>query len=947
MMKLSQNGVLPILVFIAAAGAVAFLLFTSIFPNKTSFAAGGVDYYGNTVQTFGLFGQKDIGSATRNKVGTDGMYHSSGVIVDSSSTPNKIYIVDSGNNRILGFNGLDTVGPKVPDVVIGQPDMNHGVCNGDDNLGFNKAPTASTLCLTAYPKGNNTAEQWARTNIDVDFLGNLYVVDRYNNRVLRFPKDPLTGLASSSADLVWGQADFVHNTPNRSASPSGTISAPTDSSLWTSFGNYSDNTGVGVSVDGLGNVWVADTFNHRVLRFPVGLNQADLVIGQPDFTTNASADGNCTYGGTALNKFCGPVVAKVNPDTGDLYVLENYPSPFKARILVYQAPFTSGMSAYKTIVANQPGLFTNWGGLLGNGVDIFQATGFTFNPDKTDYPTGVIWVNEHSDNRAVLLDDTGNIVKIIGSRSQTERGGDQEFLGACGGIENGNNLWWPGGSIGFDSNNNIYLADEQWMTVYRYALPYNLQGNGCLPPANGVLIPKGGNKQSADTLGESVGMTVAGNQLIVQDEQNTRKIWNNYTTKSLGAPADASMSGGMSGRNLMSAAVDDQNHLWTYGEQGEIRIYQLPIVGNDAPIADFVNLYWSDNGTQIALGQNFGGIAFDKINKKMYFTTGNGSRIFRVSNYGSFATSHLLVDMVIGQTTKTNTSCNQGLSAPSAQTLCGAYQIKFDNLGNLYVVDDNYECQGNQRIVVFLANDLKTAVGVFPNLSAKKVFNEPNFSSRVNCSYWVTNAPGTPVTLAFNSRNQLVVGNDGYYGDISQRQLKQLWFYSDPLNKQTPDASINLYMGTPGEMTFDTNDNLLIQDHTWYRVTMINLCSDPSWLSWLPGVPPVSTCPIVPTPSPTPVGLVAPGSLTAKAVNNNQIQLNWVDTNTLETNYLVERSTSPTTGFSQIVSLGANTNSYKNTGLQRSQTYYYRVRAKGANNTFSPYSSVVSATTTR
>jgi hypothetical protein len=105
----------------------------------------------------------------------------------------------------------------------------------------------------------------------------------------------------------------------------------------------------------------------------------------------------------------------------------------------------------------------------------------------------------------------------------------------------------------------------------------------------------------------------------------------------------------------------------------------------------------------------------------------------------------------------------------------------------------------------------------------------------------------------------MVVGNDGYYGDPAERQLKQLWFYTDPLVKQLPDAFIRLHMGTPGDIAFDEHDNLLIQDHTWYRVWMINLGCDPVWLSFLPGaitptLPPCVTPTSTPTPTPTPTG---------------------------------------------------------------------------------------------
>lgn len=47
---------------------------------------------------------------------------------------------------------------------------------------------------------------------------------------------------------------------------------------------------------------------------------------------------------------------------------------------------------------------------------------------------------------------------------------------------------------------------------------------------------------------------------------------------------------------------------------------------------------------------------------------------------------------------------------------------------------------------------------------------------------------------------------------------------------QKPDATIKLPLGTPGELTFDAQDNLFVQDHTWGKVWMFNYIKDPSWL---------------------------------------------------------------------------------------------------------------------
>ena len=835
-----------------------------------------IDYYGKSINILGLLGQKLISETGRNEVSDNGIYHAPGAIVDRNSPSDRlyIYVADSGNNRILGFNlscphgGTCDLDESVrPTIVIGQPNMSLASCNGDNNLGFTRSPSASTLCLLGYPLANNTAESWMRLNIDVDSQGNLYIPDFWNNRVLRFNQplnaDTSEGKGDAVADFVWGQDDMNSNGRNR-GSNYGPVNPPDNRSLWISFGGpYFDHVSTrGVSVEGQGNVWIADTFNNRMLRFAAQSHTADLVLGQPDFSTSG-----CIANGP-LNRMCTPTLARIHPTTGDLYVLDEYPAPFMARILVFRPPFTNGMTAYRVFTANQDGPFTNWGGWDGTGAYRFQSTGFIFNTYREGgYAEGEIWLNEHSAQRTLLIDFEGNIVKVIGAQNQFLRGGDSVYYPECGSIYDGNRLFWPGGSIGLDNANNIYLADEIFNTVYRYALPYNTYQVGsveCLPDANGVVFSKGPNTPSSDSLGESVGLAVWENQLIVRDEGLRTKVWNDYQVKSFGADSNHVLPGGFPYRSWLSGAIDDANRLWVAGEHHQIRIYQLPITTSNAtPIADFVKLFWADTGLEVTLPDGVSyvqieAMAFDHVHHAMYIVDSSGTRIFRVSNYDQF-TDRLLVDMVIGQQNKTELRCNQGLSSPNAGTLCTVTQIKFDRLGNLFVVDNAYECHGNRRIVVFEAADLASATGLFPNLQARKVFNAPSLNDVGNCAYWTVDQPGSPVSVAFNSANQMVVGNDGYYGDLSERQLKQLWFYGDPLAKQSPDASIEIHMGTPGDIAFDEYDNLLIQDHTWYKIWMINLGCDPVWLSFLPGAitPTLPPC-VTPTATPTPTATATP-----------------------------------------------------------------------------------------
>ena len=108
----------------------------------------------------------------------------------------------------------------------------------------------------------------------------LYVSDPYNHRVLGF-RDVRKLKPGSAADIVIGQPDLATALCNY---PTGDINQPTQSSLCRP---------IGLLVDANGNLYVADSGNGRVLRFPTpfshqGNQQADLVLGKPNFFTPRS-----------------------------------------------------------------------------------------------------------------------------------------------------------------------------------------------------------------------------------------------------------------------------------------------------------------------------------------------------------------------------------------------------------------------------------------------------------------------------------------------------------------------------------------------------------------------------------------------------------------------------------------------------------------------------------
>jgi uncharacterized protein (TIGR03437 family) len=189
----------------------------------------------------------------------------SGLAVDLHSNPPHLYVADTYNNRILGFNNLITVqsGQKA-DLVIGQPDFQQVLENYPTN----------------NPSQPNAAGLFAPTGLAVDSSGNLYVADRGNGRVLRFPQPfaNYTPGTMEQADLVLGQSSFT--TPR--------ITDATDRTMAEAYG---------LAFTLAGGLAVSDPALNRVLYFAGPLADltsgmpASMVFGQPDFNSGAPGSG--------------------------------------------------------------------------------------------------------------------------------------------------------------------------------------------------------------------------------------------------------------------------------------------------------------------------------------------------------------------------------------------------------------------------------------------------------------------------------------------------------------------------------------------------------------------------------------------------------------------------------------------------------------------------------
>ena len=195
-----------------------------------------------------------------------GVEPSGGIAVDRTSDPPRLYVADTYNNRVLCY--ADARGLRSPDkasIVIGQVGLERSITNW---------PTGSM-------DSRNASGLLFPTGVAVDSQGNLWVADRGNARVLRFPSPFANPKNLPDADLVIGQSDFVSK-----------ITDPTDHTLGSPYG-------LAFTQDGW--LLVSDVTQNRVLLFQPPFQNgmaAVKVFGQPNMSSREP--------GTTANRLSAP-----------------------------------------------------------------------------------------------------------------------------------------------------------------------------------------------------------------------------------------------------------------------------------------------------------------------------------------------------------------------------------------------------------------------------------------------------------------------------------------------------------------------------------------------------------------------------------------------------------------------------------------------------------------
>ena len=354
-----------------------------------------------------VLGQPDF-TSSGFAVTQSGMYDPGDIAVDP--TTGKIFVSDSVNNRVLRFNNVAALSNgAAAEAVLGQSDF---------------------VSSSVSPTGPNTL--WNPRGVAVDANGTLWVGDAYNNRVLRFDHAASTA-NGANADGVLGQPGF--STRDYTASQSG---------MWNPY--Y-------LTVDTSGRLWVADSSNRRVLRFdnaaskPNGA-EADGVLGQPDFTSNASH--------ISQNGFGNPGGLVVD-GSGRLWVAD------LVRVLRFDNAASKPNGANADGVLGQPDFTSSVPNTTQSGM---------FGPDDVTIDIyGTLYVSEFNNSR----------VLVFGAAASLPNGANADFvLGQpdfvtqsqnTGGISAAT-LSLPSGVFFDPAAKVLWVADAQNGRVLMYGQPY-------------------------------------------------------------------------------------------------------------------------------------------------------------------------------------------------------------------------------------------------------------------------------------------------------------------------------------------------------------------------------------------------------------------------------------------------------------------------------------------
>ncbi len=533
-----------------------------------------------------------------------------GVAVDAAGN---LYIADFGNSRVrkVGTSGTITT------------------IAGTGSFGFSGDGGPATDAQLADPRG-----------VAVDAAGNVYIADYYNIRVRK---------VSTSGTIT-------------TVAGNGTLGFSGDGGPATSAGlRYP----TGVAVDAAGNLFIADSNNHRVRK----------VSTTGTITTVAGNDspGFSGDGGPATNASLSSPTGVAVDTAGNLYIAEQ--NNHRVRKVSTSGTIT-------TVAGN---------GSNGSFDDGYSGDGGPAADARLNYPSGVavdaagnLYIADFFNNRVRKVSTSGTITTVAGNGSFGYSGDGGPAINAGLAFSYG---------VAVDTVGNLYIADSSNNRVRKVSTSGTITtvaGNGSFgysgdggPATNsrlssptGVAVDAAGNLYIADTSNHRVRkVSASGTITTVAGSGTTGSFDNGYSGD--GGPATDAQLAYPSG-----VAVDAAGNLYI-ADSINNRVRKVSASGTITTIAGSGTTgyagggYSGDGGPATDARLNYpSGVAVDAAGN-LYIADGNNHRVRKVSTSGTITT-------VAG-------NGNRGYSGDGGPAinadLDSPYGVAVDTVGNLYIAD--------------------------------------------------------------------------------------------------------------------------------------------------------------------------------------------------------------------------------------------------------------------
>jgi sugar lactone lactonase YvrE len=323
-----------------------------------------------------------------------------------------LYIADSAHNRIR------KVAAPIPPATAGIITTIAGT-GVADYTGDGQSASAATL---SSPSG-----------VALDGAGNLYIADTGNNVIRKITA--ATGNISTVAGNINGIAGYA-----------GDGGLATSAEL---------NLPLGITVDGSGNLYIADTANQRIRKVAAPVSPAvagiiSTVAG--DGVLSGTGDGKGTYsgdGGRAIDAGLSLPYAVALDLAGNMYI------PDSANNVIRMVTAVSGAITANSTISTMAGFYP---GTAGNSGDGGPATAAQMNE-----PSGValdaagnLYIAD-TQNTRIRKVNGGNIATLVVNDAGTN-------LNPGGTIPSAAQIYAPMGLF-LDGNGNLYFADYFYMLI--------------------------------------------------------------------------------------------------------------------------------------------------------------------------------------------------------------------------------------------------------------------------------------------------------------------------------------------------------------------------------------------------------------------------------------------------------------------------------------------------